>query len=105
MRTCGLCGREVARTSRHHLIPRTRHSNKRNKRDFSREEVRTRLVDLCRPCHNVIHHTFTEKQLEREYNTVEKLLAHPEIAKFVAWLKDKPDGTAVRFPRRGKGRG
>ena len=103
MNTCGLCGRDVSRTSRHHLIPRTRHKNKRNKRTFSRDDVRTRLVDLCRPCHRVIHHTLTEKELERDYNTVEKLLAHPEITKFIEWLKDKPDGTSVRFPPRRRG--
>ena len=48
---CGLCGREPERLTRHHLIPRTRHANRRNKRDFDRDEVQARVAWLCRPCH------------------------------------------------------
>ena len=44
---------------------------------------------------STIHAVLTEKQLEREYNTIELLLNHAEIAKFVSWIKNKPDGTAV----------
>jgi len=40
-------------------------------------------------CHQKIHATFTEKELKREYNTVEKLLAHESIAKFVKWVAKK----------------
>jgi hypothetical protein len=65
---CVICGREETLT-RHHLIPRTRHSNKKNKRDFEREVVR-QVVGICRPCHSQIHALLSEKELEREYNTV-----------------------------------
>ncbi|HEY3663038.1 MAG TPA: hypothetical protein VGL24_07790, partial [Chthoniobacterales bacterium] len=87
---CALCEREE-RLTRHHLIPRTRHHNRRNKRDFPRDEVRT-VVGLCRSCHSQVHQLLTEKQLEREFNTVTKLRAHPEIAKFVEWIRSKPSG-------------
>jgi hypothetical protein len=89
---CELCGRAVSMLTRHHLIPRTGHSNKRNKRDFAREDVKKRIAWFCRPCHNQIHALFTEKTLEREYNTLESLQTHPEIAKFVAWIQKKPHG-------------
>jgi len=91
-RRCELCGREVATLTRHHLIPRTRHSNKRNKREFERADVKTRIAWVCRPCHNHIHALFTEKQLEREFNRLEDLRAHPDVARFVAWIRNKPDG-------------
>lgn len=87
---CELCNRDVNEVTKHHLIPRTRHANKRNKKQFDRKEVRERVAWLCRPCHKQIHAVFTEKQLEREHNTLAALKAHPEIHKFVEWLKDKP---------------
>jgi ribosomal protein S14 len=87
---CALCGREEKLT-RHHLIPRTRHHNKKNKCDFDRALVK-KVVGLCRPCHSQVHMVLTEKELERGYRTVEALLAHTEIAKFVEWIKGKPAG-------------
>ena len=94
--SCELCGRRVAKRTRHHLIPRTRHKNKRNKREFDRTEVRTRILMVCTPCQKQIHALFSEKELERTYNTREALLAHPDMARFVEWLSAKPDGTVVR---------
>src|SRR5579883_2945751 len=89
---CELCGRNGLPLTKHHLIPKTRHSNKRNKRMFDREEVKTRLAWICRPCHTHIHHVLTEKQLEYDFNTVEALKAHPEIQKFTVWIGAKPAG-------------
>ena len=94
--TCELCGRTEIEVTRHHLIPRTRHSNKRNQKLFDRDDVRSRLADLCRPCHGFVHKVLSEKELELEYNTVDHLRAHPEIAKFVDWIKAKPPGLRVR---------
>ena len=45
-------------------------------------------VSLCRPCHSAIHELIPdEKELGREFNTLEKLLSHPPIEKFVCWVK------------------
>jgi hypothetical protein len=85
--------------TRHHLIPQTRHRNRRNKRDFERTEVKHRIALLCRPCHSHVHATLPNKALEREFNTVQALSAHPEIARFVKWVRQKPDGTRVNFRR------
>ena len=102
---CALCAREVARLTKHHLIPRTRHRNRRNKRDFDRDEVRERIAALCRPCHKQVHALLDEKELERAYNTVEALRAHDGIATFIDWIRDRPDGTPVTtFHARSKGR-
>jgi len=87
---CAICGRAETLT-RHHLIPRTRHHNKRNQREFTRAEVKT-TVGFCRPCHSQVHVVLTEKELERGYRTVESLRAHPEIAKFAAWIAARPRG-------------
>lgn len=102
MFTCALCRRHVNATTTHHLIPRTRHKNKKNKKIFTRQDVKTRLVSLCRPCHKNLHTIFTNKELERNYNTIEALKRHPEVIKFSSWIGSKPDGTAVpsRKPKR-----
>jgi hypothetical protein len=87
---CTICDR-AEHLTRHHLIPRTRHHNKWNKREFDRSTVRT-VVGVCRPCHSQIHQLLTEKELEREFNTIQKLRAHPAIAKFATWIRCKPAG-------------
>lgn len=87
---CGLCGRSETLT-RHHLIPRTRHHNKRNKRQFDRAAVKE-TVGICRPCHSQLHAVLSEKELERGWNTLEKIIAHPEIHTFSRWISTKPRG-------------
>lgn len=93
---CELCGREVERLTRHHLIPRSRHrkilKSKKRRRAFDREDL-DRTVLLCGPCHRRIHQLFTEAELERDYPTLEDLNSHPEIRRFVEWVSDKRQGT------------
>ena len=86
---CELCGR-AAPLTKHHLIPKSRHHNKKNKRNFEREDVKTRLLWICRPCHSNIHAVLTEKELEYEYNEPESLANHPEVKKFSQWIAPKP---------------
>jgi hypothetical protein len=88
--SCELCGRRVSLLTRHHLIPRTRHANKRNKREFERKEVKQRIAWLCIACHDHLHALFGEKTLEREYNTLGSITAHPEVQRFLAWIRKKP---------------
>lgn len=97
--TCGLCERVVERRTRHHLIPRSRHGNKRVKARFTREELH-HTVALCPACHRQIHRSLTEKELERGYNSVKTLLSHPEISRFVRWIEDKPHGVIARSEAR-----
>jgi hypothetical protein len=84
---CELCGCEPAR-SFHHLIPRTTHRNKWFKKKFRRDELQAGL-HLCGPCHDLLHQLFEAKELGREFNTREKLAAHPEVAKYLAWRKKR----------------
>jgi 5-methylcytosine-specific restriction endonuclease McrA len=94
---CAICGRDETLT-RHHLIPRTRHHNKRNKREFKRATVKE-VVGVCRPCHSQVHALLTEKELERDFNTIAKLRAHPEVAKFAGWIASKPRGFRAQTSR------
>ncbi|MFD1872107.1 HNH endonuclease [Hymenobacter bucti] len=72
---CGLCEREVAQTSRHHLVPREeggRHGE---------------VVDLCQPCHSSVHRFLTNRELARQYATVEALRAADELQGYLGWIR------------------
>jgi hypothetical protein len=50
------------------------------------------VVGVCRPCHSQIHQLLSEKQLERDFNAIEKLRSHPAIVKFAKWIRKRPLG-------------
>ena len=77
----------------HHLVPKCRGGRE------------TKLMH--RVCHNKVHSVFSEKQLEKDFSTVDDLLADEQIQKFVAWVQkkepefyDKNEDTAARKRRR-----
>lgn len=84
---CCLCGRVTKRgTTEHHLIPRRCHRNKWFKKRFTREQMQV-TISVCRDCHGAIHRFVpSEKELGRYHNTVELLLAHEMIGRFVRWV-------------------
>jgi 5-methylcytosine-specific restriction endonuclease McrA len=75
---CPLCGRRLGdkNLDRHHLIPRLKGGK------------RTELMHIV--CHRKIHSVFSESELANKYNTVDALLEHEEIQKFVKWVKNRP---------------
>ncbi len=84
---CDLCER-VAPLTFHHLIPRAVHKKPRFQKTFTKAEMRQTGLSLCQLCHDGIHDLIPdEKQLAREYHTRELLLAHPGIARHVAWVR------------------
>lgn len=45
-------------------------------------------IPVCHDCHRAIHRFVPrEKELGRHYNTVESLLGHEKIGRFVAWVR------------------
>ena len=89
---CPLCERPIPRTQRdeHHLVPKMKGGRL--------------TVPMHRICHRQVHALFSETELAREYSTAEALLRHPEIQKFVAWIKTKPDDFFERTRRAGRRR-
>ena len=85
---CELCHRRMRDpTTLHHLIPRACHRNQWFQRRFSREQM-LKTVPLCRDCHSAVHRLIPkEKELGRFYHTIELLLAHTEVKKFVDWVR------------------
>lgn len=76
---CPLCERKIPHSLRdaHHLIPKSKGGRQ--------------TEYLHRICHRQIHALFTETELARQFNSVDALLAHPDILLFVAWVKTNPD--------------
>ncbi len=76
---CPLCERPIppAQRDAHHLVPK------------SRGGVQTAF--LHRICHRQVHALLTEAELARDYATADALRAHPGMARFLAWVRRKPD--------------
>lgn len=92
---CELCGRVQLPLTRHHLIPQSRHNKARTKRKFDKQEMKHEIAYLCRACHSQVHAVLSNQQLAQQYYHIEDLRAHPEIARFAAWIANKPAGLKV----------
>lgn len=89
---CPLCERPIppgARQSRHHLTPKLNGG------------THGETVQLHQICHSAIHARHSEAELARRLSDVESLRAEPEIARFLAWVRTKPDDfhAATRMTR------
>jgi hypothetical protein len=86
---CALCDRPLGkRTEWHHLVPKSRGG-----RD---------MVPLHPICHRSIHAALSNVQIARQFNTIASLRAQSDIARFIAWIADKPPDfhAPTRRPRR-----
>ncbi|MEO0586944.1 MAG: hypothetical protein AAF078_04820 [Planctomycetota bacterium] len=92
---CELCRREGVRLTKHHLIPVARHNKPRTRRQHDRADFNTRVAWLCPPCHNTVHATLSEQELAEHYHTLDRLAAHPDIARFVAFVRKQPPDARV----------
>ena len=68
-----------ARSSRHHLTPKL-------KGGAHQDTVRLHQI-----CHSAIHARYNEAEIARRLSGVESLRADPELARFCAWVRTKPD--------------
>ena len=75
--TCWLCGRPFERRIQwHHPVPKSKKGRS--------------VVPVHPICHKAIHRLFTNAQLARIGDDRAAILAHPEIATFVRWVRPKP---------------
>jgi hypothetical protein len=85
---CPLCGREMwagPSVDRHHFVPKSQGG--------AESEY------LHKICHRKLHSMFTEKELAREFSTAEAVREHPEIQKFLKFLRHKPPDFYDRHAR------
>ena len=82
---CPLCDRPNYLPSDHHLIPRSRGGRV--------------TKTICKDCHGAVHATFSNKDLEKTYHTVEALLGHPTFAKQIEFLRKQDPRRRYRMIR------
>ncbi len=76
---CPVCGRELVAgmsVDRHHWLPKSR---------GGKEAAPLHLI-----CHRKIHSLFSRKELAGEYGTPEAVRCHPEMHKFIKWVRRQP---------------
>lgn len=85
--TCPICEREIpsAQMDAHHLIPRSKGGKE--------------TQYLHRICHRQIHALFTEMELARRLNSADAIREHPQMQRFIEWIKNKPDGFYERVAK------
>ncbi len=89
---CPICGRDMIdgpSVDRHHWVPRTK---------GGREMELLHLI-----CHRMIHRLFSEKELATTYSDPAAILKHPDIQRFVAWVRRQPP-EYVDWPRKPRNR-
>ena len=72
---CQICEREHSVLEKHHLVPKNRKGE---------------TILVCPACGDQIHQLFSNKELVKGYNTLEKLLASKAIQKWIDWIQKKP---------------
>jgi 5-methylcytosine-specific restriction endonuclease McrA len=89
---CELCEKEFEKINltKHHLVPKqvkNRHPEKNT----------SETILLCSTCHKQIHATLPEKELAKNFYTLEKLKNHPKISAFIKWIqKRNPSNLKVK---------
>ncbi|WP_108508054.1 HNH endonuclease [Polynucleobacter acidiphobus] len=84
---CPICEREIpsAQMDAHHLIPRSKGGKE--------------TQYLHRICHRQIHALFTETELAKRLNSADAIRQHPQMQRFIEWVKNKPDGFYERVSK------
>jgi hypothetical protein len=75
---CPICGRPLGDVllEEHHLIPRT----------FKGRDT----ITIHKMCHQKIHATFAERELQQYYHTPERIREHSVMETFIKWISKKP---------------
>jgi len=91
---CPICDRKTPEcfVERHHLIPKSKKGKE--------------TVNVCVSCGDMLHKVFSIKEMEKEYNTIEKIKEREEIKKWVSWIQKKPNDFSVCMKnKKGRNRG
>ena len=76
---CPICDRIIPDSQKdaHHLVPKSKGGKA--------------TEYLHRICHRQIHALFTETELATQLNTALALQEHPDMQRFIQWVKTKPE--------------
>ena len=95
---CRICGFDYVELTKHHLIPKTCHKKMKSKKRFKSMEL-NRTVDICTNCHRQIHALIKESELATVYNTIERIVNYPQMAKYVSWIKRRGNTRRIKTKR------
>ena len=82
---CELCERLTTHHTIHHLIPR------------SRDKYTQEVAVLCKACHGMVHRLISNIDLEKHYYTIEFLKQHPEVRRFIGWVRKQDPHKRVKI--------
>ena len=79
MNLCPICDRDLEpnTTDLHHFIPKQCGGAK------------IPPVEIHKFCHSKIHSLFSNKELAKKYYSAELLRSHPDMEKFIIWVRNK----------------
>lgn len=87
---CPICDRTVSPeyVEGHHIVPKSKKGKEK--------------VNVCCSCGDQIHMLFTNKELAKNYNTIEALLSDPRVQKWKEWIRKKTDhfGICIKMKKR-----
>lgn len=80
---CPICKRNTPHiyVEKHHLVPKAKKGKE--------------TVLLCKNCGDILHQLFTNKELEKTYNTIPAILANEDVQKWVSWISKKPSDFSI----------
>lgn len=86
---CDLCKRDVENISRHHLKPKSRGGAKGD------------IIMTCLSCKDMIHRLIPNKELDKKYDSLKKLLSNDSIQKYINWVsKQKRERVTIATKKR-----
>jgi hypothetical protein len=82
---CPICNRiEGGEMQFHHLLPITYRTRTK------KVHQENNLIKLHKQCHSKLHATIDEKSMLDYYHTIDRILEHEEIQKFIKWIQKFP---------------
>lgn len=90
---CELCEREVSKLTVHHLVP----VSQGRKAGLKSVSLPTAL--LCSACHRHLHIIFSNRDLARELDSIDKLKHAPQMQRFLRWVKKQDPNKHIRVRR------
>ncbi|KAJ4416144.1 hypothetical protein N0V82_006904 [Gnomoniopsis sp. IMI 355080] len=85
---CKLCTRTMTNITRHHVHPKVNSARRPppGVADRSKNYLET-TIDLCRPCHSMIHHIIPNKLMSDSYYSQSLLETHPRVQAWISWVR------------------
>ena len=76
---CSVCKREVEDIylEKHHLIPKCKKGKE--------------TIDVCGDCADALHQFMSIKEMQKKYNTLDRILEHPKVQNWIEWIHKRPN--------------